>query len=323
MNKTYLSAVNNAMDLVMQNDESVVLIGEDIGAYGGGMGVTKGLIDKYASRRVMDVPITETAFTGAAVGAAILGMKPIVEIIFSDFTSLTIDPIVNHAAKLHFMSAGKINVPIVVRTPLGAGTGAAAQHSQSVESMYLNTPGLVVLAPATAYDAKGLMISAVNCKDPVMFFEHKLLYKTEGDYPDEMYSVPIGKANVMKKGSDITLIAYSYMSIVCKEAAKALESEGISAEVVDLRTLRPLDKTTVIESVMKNKRALVVQEAPLFGGFSSEIASMISDELFNELLCPVKRLGGDEMPIAYSEEIERMQLPNVEKIVKQVKEMMK
>lgn len=323
MVKTYLDAINNAMDCLMSEDESVVLIGEDIGVYGGGMGVTKGLIEKYTSRRVMDVPISETAFTGAAVGAAILGMKPIVEIIFSDFTSLTVDPIINHAAKLHFMSAGKINVPIVVRTPLGAGTGAAAQHSQSIESMYLNTPGLIVLAPSTPYDAKGLLVSAVNCTDPVMYFEHKLLYKTIGDFPNEMYSVPIGKASITKQGTDITLIAYSYMSVLCKNVADKLSEEGISVEVVDLRTLRPFDKETVLNSVRKTKRALVVQEAPLFGGFSAEISSTISSELFAELLCPVQRLGGEEMPIAYSEKIESMQLPNEKRIIEKVKEMLK
>ena len=238
MKKTYLQAVTDALDCAMGSDPNVVVMGEDVGVYGGGMGATRGLVEKYSSSRVIDTPISETAFTGAAVGCALMGMRPVVEIIFSDFTSLTADPVINHAAKYHFMSAGTLSVPMVIRTPMGAGTGAAAQHSQSVENMYLNVPGLVVLAPSDAYDAKGLLISAIELDDPVMFFEHKKCYPMSSDVPEGSYRIRIGKADIKKQGSDISIISYSYMSCAALEAAALLEEDGISAEVVDLRSLR-------------------------------------------------------------------------------------
>ena len=322
MKKTYLPAVTDALDCAMGADPDVVIIGEDVGVYGGGMGATRGLLEKYTSSRVIETPISETAFTGAAVGCALLGMRPVVEIIFSDFTSLAVDPIVNHAAKFRFMSAGTMRVPMVVRTPLGAGTGAAAQHSQSVENMFLNVPGLTVLAPSDAYDAKGLLISAIELDDPVVFFEHKKCYPMEGEVPEGSYRVPIGKADIKKLGRDISIISYSRMSCTALEAAYLLEKDGISAEVVDLRSLRPLDVQTIAESVMKTKRALIVTEAPVFGGFSGELESVVYETAGSGLMCPVRRLGGEEMPVAYSESIESQQIPDAEKIIKTVKEML-
>lgn len=321
MKKTYLQAVTDALDCAMYNDPDVIIMGEDVGVYGGGMGATRGLVDKYSSSRVIDTPISETAFTGAAVGCALMGMRPVVEIIFSDFTSLTVDPVVNHAAKFRFMSAGSLHVPMVIRTPMGSGTGAAAQHSQSVENMYLNVPGLVVLAPSDAYDAKGLLISAIELDDPVMFFEHKRCYRQVSEVPEGTYRVPIGKADIKKQGSDISIISYSWMSCVALEAARQLETEGISAEVVDLRSLRPLDRQTIADSVKKTRRALIVTEAPVFGGFSGELESVVYETVGDSLVVPVKRLGGEEMPVAYSESLESAQIPDASKIIKAVKEM--
>lgn len=323
MIKSYLEAVNDALDTAMGRDENVVIMGEDVGVYGGGMGVTAGLIEKYGPSRVMDTPVSESAFTGAAAGCAMLGMKPVVEIIFADFTSLIIDPLINHAAKMHFMSAGTINVPMVVRTPLGSGTGAAAQHSQSVENMFLNVPGIFVAAPSNAYDAKGLMLSAIECSDPVMYFEHKKCYPLTDEVPEGYYTVPLGKAKIAREGKDITIVSYSHMVNTVLQAAEALEKEGISAEVIDLRSLRPLDTDTILASVEKTGRALVVTEAPAFGGFSGEIASVIAENASEALVSPLKRLGGTDMPIAYNEGVESAQVPDVPAIINKVKEIMK
>ena len=323
MIKTYLKAINEALDEAMSQNDNVVIIGEDVGIYGGSMGVTAGLLAKYGEKRVIDMPISETAFTGAAVGAAIVGLRPVVEIFFSDFITFALDPLINHAAKLHFMSAGQINVPMVLRTDIGAGTGAAAQHSQSIESLVLNTPGLRVLAPSNARNAKGLMLSAIDDDGPVVFLEHKLLYKKECDVPDCFYKTAIGKADISKEGSDITLIAYSYMSELALTAAKELAMTGINAEVIDLLSLRPLDSETIINSVKKTGRAVVIQEAPKFGGFAGEIVSLINEKTFDYLKAPVARVCGSEMPIAYNIDIEGKSIPSVESILEKVKEIMK
>lgn len=323
MIKTYLKAINEALDEAMSQNDNVVIMGEDVGIYGGSMGVTSGLLAKYGEKRVIDMPISETAFTGAAVGAAIVGLRPVVEIFFSDFITFALDPLINHAAKLHFMSAGQINVPMVLRTDIGAGTGAAAQHSQSIESLVLNTPGLRVLAPSNARNAKGLMLSAIDDDGPVVFLEHKLLYKKECDVPDCFYKTAIGKADISKEGSDITLIAYSYMSELALNAAKELAMAGINAEVIDLLSLRPLDPETIINSVKKTGRAVVIQEAPKFGGFAGEIISLINEKTFDYLKAPVARVCGSEMPIAYNIDIEGKSIPSVESILEKVKEIMK
>ncbi len=324
MNKiSYKQALNEAIAEEMRRDENVLVIGEDIGLYGGKFGVTKGLIEAFGPRRVVETPISETAFTGAAVGASFLGLRPIVDIMFGDFTTLASDPIINHAAKYHFMSGGQTKTPIVVRTTFGSGTGAAAQHSQSLESMFLNTPGLKIVAPATPYDAKGLLKTAVRDDAPVLFFEHKLLYKTVGEVPEADYTVPIGKANVLKEGRCISLISYSYATQLCLAAAELLEKEGINAEVVDLRSLKPLDNDTILSSCEKTRRALIVHEAPTFGGFGAEIAAVIHEsDVARSMLAPVKRLGGPEMPVPFNKALEAQMLPRAEQIAQTCRTMM-
>ncbi len=320
---TYLQAINEAMSEEMRRDERVFLMGEDIGLYGGCFGVSRGMYDEFGPDRVLETPISETGFTGAAVGAAMFGMRPIVEIMFGDFVTLTMDPIINHATKYRFMTAGQVTVPMVVRTPFGSGTGAAAQHSQSLESLFLNTPGLKVIAPSSAYDAKGLLKAAIRDENPVMFFENKLLYRTKGEVPEEEYTIEIGKADIKKGGTDITIISYSRMVPICLNAAQSLEAEGIHAEVVDLRTLRPLDTETIIQSAKKTSRVLIVHESPMFGGFGGEILSSIIDsDAFYYLDAPIRRLAGTECPVPYNPELEKQIIPNEEKIIEAVKELL-
>jgi len=320
---TFAEAIREAIREELLRDENVYFIGEDIGLYGGCFGLSRGLWEEFGEERIIETPITEGAFTSAAVGMALMGLRPIVEIMFGDFVSLTVDAMVDHAAKYSFMTAGQVNVPMVLRTPFGSGTGAAAQHSQSLEAMYLNTPGLKVIMPSTPYDAKGLLKAAVRDNDPVMFFENKLLYRTSGEVPEEEYIIPIGKGDIKRKGNDITLISYSRMVGVCIQAAEILSEEGISCEVLDLRTLRPLDTDLITQSVKKTSRALVVYEAPLFGGFGGEIVSAINEsEAFYYLDCPVKRLGGAEMPVPYNPVLEKQIVPTVEAVCRSVKEML-
>ncbi|MCL1802789.1 MAG: alpha-ketoacid dehydrogenase subunit beta [Eubacteriaceae bacterium] len=315
MNISYSQAIRDGLREALMEDESVVLIGEDIGLYGGSFGVTRGLIEEFSSDRIIDAPISETAFTGAAVGMAIMGMRPIVEIMFGDFTTLALDPIINHAAKYPFMSGGQVSVPLVVRTPFGSGTGAAAQHSQTLESLFLNTPGLKIVSPATPCDAKGLLRSAIADDEPVMFFENKLLYRQMGEVPQSPYSIPIGIAQTMREGSDITLISWSRMALVCMQAAELLSGAGISAEVIDLRSLRPLDTQAICDSVKKTSRAIIAYEAPEFGAFGGEIsAAIMESEAFYYLDQPVRRMGGAEMPVPYSPSLEKQVAPTAEQI---------
>ena len=324
MKITFSEAIRLALTEEMKQDENVVLVGEDIGIYGGAFGVTRGMFDIFGEKQIIETPISETSFTGAVVGMALMGLRPVVEIIFGDFVSLTVDPIINHAAKYRFMSGGLLSAPLVLRTPFGSGTGAAAQHSQSLESLYLNTPGLKVVMPSTPYDAKGLLKSAIRDDSPVMFFENKLLYRTEGEVAETDYTIEIGKADVKNIGSDITLITYSRMVGVCLEAAEILKGENISVEVVDLRSLRPLDLETIIKSVMKTSRAIVVHEAPTFGGFAGEIIASINEsEAFYHLDAPIKRLGGRETPVPYNPVLEADIVPTTEKVVNAVREMLK
>ncbi|MFO7312377.1 MAG: alpha-ketoacid dehydrogenase subunit beta, partial [Bacillota bacterium] len=268
---TYAQAVREALAEEMRRDERVFLMGEDIGVYGGAFGVTLGLIDEFGPERVMDTPLSEAAIIGAAAGAAVLGMRPVAEVQFSDFLTIGSDQLVNQAAKMRYMFGGKVRVPMVVRTPAGSGTGAAAQHSQSLETWFMHIPGLKVVAPATPYDAKGLLKSAIRDDNPVVVFEHKLLYKTKGPVPEEDYTVPIGKAAIRREGTDITVIATSVMVLRSLAAADRLAEEGISVEVIDLRSLRPLDTETIVKSVCKTGRAVVVHEANKFAGFGGEI----------------------------------------------------
>jgi pyruvate dehydrogenase E1 component beta subunit len=310
----------------MDRDRKVLMMGEDIGVYGGGFGVFEGLGEPYASRgQIIETPISEATFAGAGVGMAIMGFRPVIEIMFSDFMTLTADQLINHGAKYRFMTGGQVKVPLVVRTPAGSGTGAAAQHSQSMEALYLNTPGLKVVMPSTPYDAKGLLKAAIRDDNPVIFYEHKLLYETRGWVPDpgEDYVVPIGRGDVKRQGSHVTLVAHSVMAIRALNAAAILEKEGIDVEILDPRTLYPLDDALILRSVMKTGRLAVVHEAPKNNGFGAEVAARVAESpAYRCLKAPVVRLAGLNMPVPHAPHLEKQAAPQTEDIVKAVRAMM-
>jgi pyruvate/2-oxoglutarate/acetoin dehydrogenase E1 component len=311
----YREALRRALDEEMQRDPLVFLMGETIAERGGSYKVTEGLLKKYGPRRVIDTPIAEASFTGMAVGAALIGCRPVVEILFVDFAMLAMDQIVNQAAKQEFISGGQCRVPMVLRTQGGAGNGLAAQHSQSLEAFFYHTPGLKVVMPSTPHDACGLLKAAIRDDQPVIFIEHKLLYMTRGPVPEEEYVIPLGQAEVKKSGTDVSLITYSHMTLKCLEAAAALEADGIRAEVVDLRTLSPLDKETILASARKTGRAIVVHEAVKRGGVGGDIAAMLMEEAYDDLDGPVLRIAGRNTPIPYNLNIEKACVPSVEDIV--------
>jgi len=317
----YRDALKQALFEEMKKDPTVFIMGEGIGERGGSYKVTEGLLAEFGRGRVMDTPLSEPAFTGAGVGAALAGTRPIVEILFVDFTTLIMDQLINQAAKYEFMSGGQGKVPLVLRTQGGAGNGLAGQHSQSLEAIFYHIPGLKLVMPSTPYDAKGLLKAAIRDDDPVIFLEHKLLYMTKGEVPEEDYIVPLGQADVKRSGYDITLITYSYMTLKCLEAAEALQKEGISVEVVDLRTLTPLDKETILQSVEKTGRAIVVHEAVKRGGVGGDIAAMIMEEAYDDLDAPVMRIAGKNTTIPYNLELEKVCIPTVEDIVEGVLEL--
>lgn len=320
---TYLEAINEALDEALANDERVFLLGEDIGIYGGGFGATQGLQAKYGKQRVRDTPISESAITGAAVGAAMTGMRPVLELQFSDFITVAMDQLVNQAAKIHYMYSGKATVPLVMRTAGGSGTGAAAQHSQSLENWLAHIPGLKVIQPSNAYDAKGLLHAAIQDNNPVMFYEHKLLYKTSGTVPNEPYRIPIGVADIKRQGEDVTIIATGIMVNKALEAAEIAASIGISVEVVDPRTLVPLDTETILASVKKTKRVIVATEAVKNSGFSAEITAIIAESKISmELNAPIIRLGGAFVPIPAQRMLEAQAIPQVDSLVNAVKQLM-
>jgi pyruvate dehydrogenase E1 component beta subunit len=318
---TYAEAVREAMSEEMRRDESVFFMGEDIGVYNGAFGVSRGMIQEFGEERVRETPISETGFVGAGIGAAMMGMRPIVELMFSDFMAVCYDQIINEAAKQRFMSGGAVKVPMVIRTASGGGTGAAAQHSQSLEQMYCHVPGLKVVIPSTPYDAKGLLKSAIRDDNCVMFLEQKLLYRTKGPVPDEDYTVPLGKADVKREGRDLSIITYGRTVRMSLAVADRLAKEGKEIEVVDIRTLSPLDKDAIIASVKKTGKAVVVHEAVEFGGFGGEIVSVIADsEAFYRLDAPIKRVGALFSPIPFNPALEKMVLPGEERIEKAVRE---
>ncbi|MGM8213440.1 alpha-ketoacid dehydrogenase subunit beta [Virgibacillus sp. W0430] len=318
---TYLEAVREAMQQEMRQNEDVFILGEDIGLYGGAFGVTRGMIEEFGPERVRNTPISESGIAGAAVGSALTGMRPILELQFSDFITIAMDQMVNQAAKLRYMYGGKGNVPMVLRTPSGSGTGAAAQHSQSLEAWMTHIPGLKVVQPSTAYDAKGLLKAAMDDPNPVVFYEHKLLYGTKADVPEDLYSIPLGVADVKREGTDVTIVATAVMVHKALEAAKELDKEGIQVEIIDPRTLVPLDEETIVKSVAKTGRLVVVHEAVKRGGYGGEIASMIAEsEAFDYLDAPIKRLGGVSAPIPYNPELEKLAVPQVPDIINAVKE---
>ncbi len=319
---TYLEAIREAMTQEMERDSRVFLIGEDIGEYGGAFQVTYGMLEKFGHERILDTPITELGLTGAAVGAALIGMRPIAEIMFMDFTTLASEQLVNQAAKLRFMFGGQSTVPMVLRTPAGSGTGAAEHHSQSFENWFVHVPGLKVVMPTTPYDAKGLLVSAIRDDNPIVFIEHKLLYKTKGDVPEELYEIPLGKADIKRAGKDLTIIATGIMIQKSLAAAEELAKEGIDIEIVDPRTLRPLDTETIVNSVKKTGKVLIVHEAVKTGGFGGELAGVIAEsEAFGYLEAPILRLAGREVPIPYNRNLEQAAVPQIEDIVQKAREL--
>ncbi|WP_343059924.1 alpha-ketoacid dehydrogenase subunit beta [Chelatococcus caeni] len=313
---TYAEAIREALAIAMEADERVFLFGEDVGVYGGAFGVSGDLVHRFGTERVIDTPISELGIAGAAVGAAITGMKPVLEIQFSDFVTLAMEQIVNQAAKIRFMFGGKAKVPMVVRLPGGSGTGAAAQHSQSLEAWFAHVPGLKVIQPSSPHDAKGMLLSAIDDPNPVLIFEHKLLYKTKGHVPEGDYRVPIGKAAVRREGRDLTIVGSSIMAVRAAAAAEKLAEEGIDAEVIDLRSLRPIDFDTIAASVRKTHRLMVVYEGVKTMGIGAEISAMIAEsDVFDFLDAPIVRLGGAEVPLPYNPVLEKAAVPQEDDIL--------
>ncbi len=319
---TYAEAIREAMSQEMRNDEEVFLIGEDIGVYGGAFGVSAGMFEEFGEERIRETPISEAAIVGASVGAASTGMRPIAEIMFSDFTAVAFDQIVNQAAKMRYQFGGQAKVPMVIRTPSGSGTGAAAQHSQSPEAWFCHVPGLKVVVPSTPHDAKGLLLTAIRDDNPVLFFEQKLLYAKKGPVPEGEYTIPFGKADIKREGSDLTIISYGRMVHLSLNVAEKMANEGFEIEVVDLMTLLPLDREAIIRSAKKTGKVLIVHEAVQTGGIGGEIAAIIADsEAFFYLDAPIKRLGGLDVPIPYCIELERCSVPTEETITQAVNQL--
>ena len=322
METSYREAVTWALREALIEDKRVFLMGEDIGPYGGAYAVTKGLTKEFGPERIKDSPLSESAIVGAGIGAAMGGLRPIVEIMTINFTLLAMDQLVNHAAKLRYMSGGQLSIPLIIRTVTGGGAQLGATHSQSLEGWYARVPGLKVAVPATAYDALGLFRTCRDQMDPTLFVEHMLLYSTRSPVPEESYYVPLGVADVKRAGEDITIVSYSRMVQVALAAASMLGEEGIEAEVVDLRTLRPLDTETIFTSVKKTHRALVVEETWKTGGFGGEIAAQIQEETFDYLDAPVMRVAGEDVPTPYSSVLEQQAIPDASKVVATVHSML-
>jgi len=311
---TFGQAINEALAEEMRRDSSVFIIGEDVAEAGTPFKVLSGLVKEFGTERVIDSPISEAGIAGIGVGAAMTGMRPVIDIMFGDFITLTMDQLVNQAAKIHYMSGGKLKVPLVLRTTLGATRRSAAQHSQSLHAWLSHIPGLKVAVPSTPYDAKGLLKSAIRDDNPVAFFEDKMMYQLKGPVPAEEYTIPLGVADVKRPGSDITLVATSSMVHVALDAAARLQSSGINAEVVDVRTTAPLDKHTLVESAKKTGRAIVIDEGYERYGVTAEIASVIADAAFYYLDAPVKRLGAMDVPVPFSPVLEDQTVPTPESV---------
>lgn len=313
-------AIREALAEELSRDPTVFIMGEDVGRAGGIFMVTKGLYEEFGKDRVMDTPIEEAGIVGLAVGAAMTGMRPIVELMFTDFLPLAMEQLINQAAKMHYMTAGQAKVPMVLRATLGTGRGAAAQHSQSLHALVAHIPGLKVVMPSTPYDAKGLLKAAIRDDNPVIFLEHKMCYNTiKGPVPTREYLLPLGVADVKREGQDVTLVAISRMVHVALAAAETLARDGISAEVVDPRTIRPLDKATILKSAMKTGRAVVIDEGHLSYGVTAEIAALIADEAFDYLDAPVKRVAAMDVPVPMAPILEAATIPNEARVVETVK----
>jgi len=319
---TYGEAIREGLRIKMKEDDSVFIFGEDVGQFGGCFGVTAGLLDEFGERRVRDTPISEGVIVGCAVGASATGLKPVAELMFIDFLTVGMDQLVNQAAKMRFMFGGKITLPMVVRLPAGAGVQAAAQHSQSLEAWITHVPGLKVVYPSTPQDALGLMLSAIEDDNPVMFIEHKLLYAMSGEVDDVVKPIPIGSADVKREGKDITVVATGKMVHDALEAAEVLAKDGIELEVIDPRSLYPLDKNTLYASVKKTHKVLVITEENKRGGYGGELSAMISEELFDDLDAPIVRIGALDTPIPFSPQLESYVIPNAMDIVNAIKKML-
>jgi len=318
---TYRDALREALREEMRRDPSVFLLGEDIGRYwGGAFKVTDGLAEEFGDERIRDTPISESAIIGTGVGAAITGMRPVAEIMFGDLTALAMDQIANQAAKICYMFGGQAKCPLVIRTPFGAGVNIASHHSQSLEAWFMHVPGVYVAVPSTPYDAKGLLKTAIRGNNPVFFCEHKLLYPIEGAVPEEEYTIPFGVADVKQEGEDITIVATLYMVHKALNATKILEEEGISVEIVDPRTLTPLDKQAIIRSVKKTGRVVIVSEDCKTAGVSAEIAAVVAEEATDYLDAPIKRVAELDTPIPFSPPLEQYVIPDENAIIKAVKE---
>jgi len=314
---TYREAIRQALREMLK-DERVFLMGEDIGAYGGAFAVTKGFFDEYGDKRIRDTPIAESVIVGAGIGAVMTGARPIVEVMTINFTLLAFDNIVNHAAKIHLMSGGQVNIPLIIRTVTGSGNQLGAQHSQNIEGHYAMVPGLKVVSPATPADAKGLLLAAYDDKNPVLFVEHFALYNSKGEVPEDPVRVPLGQAAIVRPGTDITLITYSRMTQYCLKAAEILAGQGVSAEVIDLRTLRPLDFDTMRASIRRTHHVVVVEEAAKGTSIGGDIISELQESAYADLHAPVYWIAGAPVPIPYNKSLERQVIPSPESVAEAV-----
>jgi pyruvate dehydrogenase E1 component beta subunit len=320
---TYRDAINLALKEEMRRDPSVVIFGEDVALYEGAFKVTRGLLSEFGEDRVRDCPISENTIIGVAVGAAMGGLRPVAELMTVNFALLAMDQIVNHMAKVRYMFGGQTVVPMVIRMPGGGGSQLGAQHSQSLESYFMHCPGMRIAYPATPADAKGLLKSAIRDNNPVVFLEHELLYNSRGEVPeDPEFLVPFGEAAVLREGDAVTLVGYGRMAILCLQAAGALEKEGVSCEVIDLRTLNPLDTESIVASVQKTGRAVVVEECWQTAGLGGDLASRIYERCFDRLLALVKRVSGLDVPMPYSRKIEKLCIPQTEGIIQAVRDLL-
>lgn len=315
---TYADALREAMREEMQRDPNVMLLGEEIGVFGGAYKVTRGLLDEFGPERVRDTPISEIAIAGAAVGLALTGLKPVAEIMYMDFLPICLDQLATQAAKIRFMSGGQLKVPMVLRTQYSLGRQHGSQHSQFFPSFFFQVPGLKVVLPGTPYDAKGLLKSAIRDENPVLFIECGVLYRTKGPVPEEEYTVPLGQAEVKRKGDDVTIIGVSRLVGEALSAAKKLEEKGVSAEVIDVRTLQPLDLNTIVKSVKRTSRLVIASDDVKSGGVGSEISAAVMESAFDYLDAPIMRVGCPDIPVPFSPSLEQMYMPNADKIVQAV-----
>ncbi len=321
-NMTFAQALNDAHKVEMERDANIYVAGEDVGVYGGIFGVTAGLLDQFGDKRVKDTPITESAIVGTAVGAASAGLRPVIELMFVDFIGVALDQLYNQAAKMKYMFGGKAKIPMVLRMTCGAGIGAAAQHSQCLEAMFMHLPGLKVVMPSTPNDAKGLLIEAIRDDNPVVFLEHKILYALEGEVAEGDFTIPFGQADIKREGQDVTIVATANMVHTALSAAEKLAADGISAEVVDPRTLYPLDEEGIIESVKKTHRLVIVHEEVKFAGSGAEIAALVAEKAFDYLDAPILRVAAPFCPVPFSQPLEQAFIPSEEQIIDAAKKVM-